>query len=126
MKAQIIMEFIMLIGILLFMFILFLGVTGYQAREINKEKVELLGSDTVFMVQRELELAVNSLEGYHREFYLPTKLNNLDYDILVSNNEVILTVNNQDFFLPVVGVTGQPRKETNIINKRESVVYLNQ
>jgi len=124
-KAQIIMEFIALIGVLLFMFILFLGVTGYHTKELNQERLELTAEDMIFLVQRELELAVNSFDGYHRQFYLPAKLDNFDYDILMFDNEVVLTVNNQDFFLPTINVTGNLSKGTNIIEKRGSVIYLN-
>ena len=75
-KAQGGMEFLLLAGILLFIFILIIGIVSHQTTYMGQKRNNMVGEDIVTKVQKEINLAAKVLDGYSRVFYLPKKLGN--------------------------------------------------
>ncbi len=124
-KGQVAMEFMILSGVLLFVFIIMLGIISSNMAYTNKKKVNLYGEDVLTKVQKEINLASRVLDGYSREFYLPQKLGTKNYSISIFNDEVVISTDVEDFWRKIPNVTGNIQKGTNTISKSNGVVYLN-
>ena len=124
-KSQSAMEFLILAAFLLFIFVVILGIVSYNSSFINKKKEIIVGEDIVIKVQKEVNLAAKSLDGYSREFYLPRKLGKGDYEIYVIGDEVIVERKNQNFWKEIPTVIGNVTKGTNVIRKVNETIYLN-
>ena len=78
-KAQSSIELIILVGFLLFIFIVFVGQIQKNIGDKAIEKKNILIRDIVLNVQKEIILATESSNGYYREFKIPEKLINENY-----------------------------------------------
>ncbi|MBW2981019.1 hypothetical protein KY360_06405 [Candidatus Woesearchaeota archaeon] len=125
MKAQSAMEFMILVGILLFIFSMMLGVISSKTTYIAGKRESITGEDIATKIQKEINLAARVLDGYYREFTLPAKIGNKDYDISITGNEVILSLEGQDFWRVIPSVVGNITKGDNKINKTNGIIYLN-
>lgn len=119
------MEFMILAGFLLFMFLIILGIVSDNASYLNKKRDIIVGEDLVTKIQKELNLAARVKDGYYREFKLPQKLGKKDYNIVIIGNEVIASTKKQDFWRVIPNVTGTINKGANKINKTNGIIYLN-
>src|SRR3989344_2161499 len=89
-RAQTAIEFVILVGFILFFFTtFFLAVQGNMSDKI-KQKQNLMLKETALAVQDEINLALDSSEGYYREFEVPEKIGNQDYDISLVDDMVYL------------------------------------
>ena len=124
-KAQAAMEFMILVGILLFIFVTMLGVVSSKTTYMAEKRETMTGEDIVTKIQKEINLAARVLDGYYREFTLPEKIGNKDYNISIAGNEVILSLGEQDFWRVIPSVVGNITKGNNKINKTNGVIYIN-
>lgn len=126
-KAQTAVELMIIIGFLLFFFIIFIGIIQSKIQEKSEEKKTIIIKDIVKNVQEEIDLAVKSTDGYTREFKLPEKILNDDYEISISEGIVYARTTNQKHAIAVniKNVTGTISKGTNTITKQNGIVYLN-
>lgn len=127
-QAQSAIEFVILIGFILFFFtVFFLAIQGNMADKL-KEKQNLAIKEVALTVQDEINLASRSSDGYYREFKIPEKISNKDYDINITEDMVY--VRTQDgksaIALPVATVTGGIDTGENIIKKENGEVKLNE
>ena len=127
-KAQTAIELIIVMGFLIFFFIIFIGVIQGKMQEKTDEKKTIIIKDIVKTVQEEIDLAVKSTDGYERNFKLPEKIINNDYEINIF--EGIVYANTTDgkhaIAVNIKNVTGSIQKGTNSITKQNGIVYLNQ
>ena len=126
--AQTAIEFMILIGFVLFFFtVFFLAIGGNMSGKL-REKKNLDIKDIALTVQDEINLALQSSDGYSRNFTLPEKIGNEDYDIdIVEDMVYVRTVDNKyAIALPVMNVTGNIRKNVNTIKKENGRILLNQ
>lgn len=119
------MEFMILAGFLLFMLITILAIVSNKTIDLHKKREIILGEDLVTKVQKEINLAARVLDGYSRNFTLPQKLGNKDYNIRIEGNEVIVNTSKQDFWRVIPNVTGNLKIGVNTINKTNDTIYLN-
>ncbi len=124
-KAQTAIEFMILAGFLLFMFIVMLGLIAHQTNSVNKDRQQLIGEDIVTVVQKEFNLAARVSNGYSRDFYLPSFLGSHNYTISIVANEVIVNDGTQDFSRAIPTVKGSIKKGFNHINKTNEQIYIN-
>jgi len=119
-KAQSAVELMIVMGFLILFFIVFIGVIQTKIQEKSDEKKTILIKDIVKTVQEEIDLAVQSSDGYRREFKIPEKILNNDYDISNFEGIVYAKTTNQRHAIAVniKNVTG------NI--KQNGIIYLNQ
>lgn len=125
-KSQTAIEFVILIGFLLFFFTVFFLTIRENMSEKIKERQNLLVRDIAIIVQDEINLALEASDGYYREFKIPQNINGKDYDIDIV--ESMVYVNLQDkhaISLPVANVTGNIAKGSNIIKKENGEIKLN-
>ncbi len=124
-KAQAATEFMFLVGFLILLFIIMMGLIAGNIAYKNKKRVNLIGEDIVTKVQKEINLASRVLDGYEREFYIPQKLYNKEYNITIYDNEVVITTDIENYWRPVPAVVGNIAKGTNTIRKSNGIIYLN-
>ena len=124
-KGQGAVEFIILIGVLLFASILVIAALAVNTSKVNSEKEDLVGEDIVNKVQKEVQLAHKVNIGYYREFLLPERLGGKDYEISISQNQVTVTIEDSDYWRSLQPIQGVIQKGLNTIEKREDGIYIN-
>jgi len=115
----------MLVGILLFIFVMFYVVVFERIQRLNDEKAILLGEDVATKVQKEILLAAQVSDGYQRTFRLPQKIEGMNYTIQVSGKEVTVKTPKTEVVKIIPEVVGNITKEINRINKTNGTIYLN-
>lgn len=127
-KAQTGIELIIIIGALLFFASGFLLVIQKNMGDKIYMKKNLLVKEVALIVQDEINLALQSTDGYYRKFELPQKAGNLDYEINITSG-VIYIKTTDDYHaltLPIANVTGNVNITINTIKKINGTIYLNQ
>ncbi len=126
-KAQSSIEFIILIGVMTFIFLMFLFVLKMNLSDEHEDNRNLFIKEIAVTIQNEISLATNSIEGYHREFQIPINLFGVDYTAEIVAGLVYIHTNDGRYALslPVSEVTGALQIGVNVITKKEGVVYLN-
>jgi len=125
-KCQVALEFMLLVGFLLFIFVIVLGIVSANTSYMFKKKEIIIGEDIATKVEKEINLAANVLDGYSRKFTLPQKLANKEYTIYIAGNEVIVHTEKQDFWRVIPLVIGNLSNGENTIKKTNGKIYLNQ
>jgi len=127
-KSQSSIEFIILIGAILFFFSALLLVFNENIGEKSKANREKEFHEIALVVQNELNLAAETSDGYQRTFYLPERILNVDYTINLTENSIYIRTIDGKYAasFPAPNVTGQIIKGPNIIIKSKGVIYLNQ
>lgn len=126
-NAQTAIEFVILTGFILFFFTtFFLAIQGNMSDKL-KQKQNLMLKETALAVQDEINLALDSSDGYYREFEVPEKIGNQDYDISLVDDMVYLKTKDEKLAmsLPIAKVTGQVVKGQNTIKKENGEVKIN-
>jgi len=126
-RAQVGIEFVMIIGAVMFFTALFLLIVQQDTSKESYKKENILLKDIALTVQNEINLAVESGDGYSREFNLPEKAGNLDYEITIDNRIIYIktTPLRHALTVPSPEVVGNVNKTYNIIKKTLGVIYLN-
>jgi len=127
-KAQSSAELIMLIGFVLFFFTVFFLVVQENVSDKIREKNNLAVKEIASIVQDEIALASESSDGYSRQFKLPEKIENQDYDINITEDMVYVKTQNDKYAtsLPILAITGAIVKGDNKIKKESGEVKLNE
>lgn len=126
-RSQTATEFVAMVSFLLFFFaVFFLAIQGNMSTKMRENK-DLAIKEIALTAQDELNLALESTDGYYREFKIPQTLNGQEYDINITEGLVyVRTVDNKyAIALPVANVTGDIRKDVNIIKKENGEILLN-
>ena len=127
-KGQSAIEFFILIGVVLFFFVVFLFAIESHGADKARERLNLAGRDIALSVQDEIIFASESSDGYMREFDVPDKMDGgVGYDINLIDGYVYLKSTDEKYALalPVLNVTGNINKGKNTIRKLNGIVYLN-
>lgn len=125
-KAQVAIEFIVLIVVLFSVFMVYTISTRKKMDEIRDKKEYVLLKDITKTAQNEILMAVKVEDGYQREFELPEILDNINYTINITNGVLIMgRTELHDISLPIPWVNGTLQKGTNIIRKENGNVKVN-
>src|SRR3989338_6895959 len=123
-KSQAAVQFMILVGVLLFVFVIFLGVVADRVAFTNKEKVGLRAQDVVTMLQKEIILASQMLDGYERTITLPDKIESKEYVIGIVQQNIVLTVEGADYTAKIPVVNGTFTIGQTTIRKQQGGIYL--
>lgn len=127
-KAQVGMEFIIILGTLLFFVSLFLlAVQGNMEDKIYRRE-NLMVKEIAITVQNEINLALQSMDGYNRDFSIPKKVGNIDYTIEIVSGVVYINAGEGKHAMafPVAEVVGNIQIPDNTIKKINGIILLNQ
>ena len=126
-RAQSSIEFMILVGFLLFSFIVFLGVISQNTAQKSSEIINAELYDVALTLKSEIDMAYNSLDGYKRTFEIPMHISRREY--LVSVEKGIASVKTVDgkhsLGVPIKNVTGVVNLGTNTIRKENGIVTIN-
>lgn len=126
-RAQTSLEFMILVGFILFFFILFLFSLGASSSDKLYERQTLALEDVAHTVQREVAFASTTPDGYERTLSLPLQIVNLDYTLeVIEGSLYVHTVNERHALaVPLMNVTGVFTPGTNMIRRVNGTVFVN-
>lgn len=124
-KAQIAIEFILLVCVAFVILMIFLTSVRIQAIDLNERKDFVLVKDLAYKVQYEINIATQVKSGYNRTFFIPEKLDNKEYTIKIEKNEITIRLEKLEFVLNIPEINGNINKGNNQIKNLGGVVYLN-
>lgn len=78
-KAQASVEFLMLAGFLFIIFIFLIMIVGERTTALHKERRQRTLEEVGWIIETEIDLAENALEGYRRQFELPGVIDSYNY-----------------------------------------------
>ena len=125
--SQTAIEFMIIIGFLLFAFtVFFLAIQISTADKIKEEQIRSV-KEIIMGVQEEINLAFESRDGYYREFKIPINVNGIEYNIQIVENLVYLNTSDgkNAIALPIQNVIGDVLIPDNFIKKEEGIIKLN-
>src|SRR3989338_8816270 len=116
-RGQSAIEFVIIVSSVLFVFTAMVISVQYQISDKNKEKINLAVMEIALTVQDEINIASSTIDGYEREFEIPEKIVNKEYEVNITDGTVYVRTNDGRFglSLPVLEVTGDVVKRTNKI-----------
>src|SRR3989338_5884705 len=126
-RAQSAMEFLIIIGAMLFVFVSLLAVFQQNIAMKARENRDLEIKDLALTIQKEINLAASSTSGYSRTFTIPGTLSGLDYTISTAEETlyIITTDNRHSIALPIPEVSGSLIDGENTITKDDDGVHIN-
>jgi hypothetical protein len=127
-KAQVAMEFMIFMGLVLFLLLMVLvSVNNHIANKINERK-DLQVKNIAIIIRDEINLAHKSIDGYKREFSIPSDINGEDYIVGFADDFVFVrTIDERHAIsLPILNLTGVINKGVNVIVKQNGGVKLNE
>ena len=126
-KGQSALEFIILMGVMIFFTTIFFAIINENLGQKNFEKRDIAIKEIASNVQDEINLALRSTDGYSRQFKIPTDIYGEDYDININDDLVYVRTSDSKhaIALPVPDVNGDVKKGDNKIKKEGGRIYLN-
>ncbi|MDH3324240.1 MAG: hypothetical protein OEL89_01225 [Candidatus Peregrinibacteria bacterium] len=126
-KAQVGVEFMIIMGALLLFVSIFLLIIQGNTEDKRYQREDILTKEVALTVQNEINLALKSGDGYIREFKIPEKIGELEYEISVDSGVVYIRTDDgrHALTLPVIEINGSINVTNNVIEKINGVVYLN-
>lgn len=126
-KGQSAIEFLILVAALFFFFILFFMAIQSNMYAKNIEKTNLLVKKTAYKIRDEINLALEASEGYSRNFSIPNKIGNKEYNASVNNSMIYLITHDRkhSIGISIRDIEGELQKGENTIEKKNGEVCLN-
>jgi len=126
-KNQSAVEFFILIGVLLFIFLIFLYLFQGNLFEKTEKRKDDMVRETALSIQNEISLASEASDGYMRTFEIPSTLLGSNYEANITSGFVYVRTSDGShaISLPVLNITGDLRISTNTIKKVNGIIYLN-
>jgi len=127
-KAQSAIEFVILVGAVLFFFTVFFLAVQENMSDKIREKYNIAIKEVALTVQDEINFALKSSNGYFREFKISESIEGKTYEISIIEDMVYVKTTDGKYAisLPVAPVVGQPKKDNNEITRVDNVIYLNE
>lgn len=127
-KAEVSMEFLVFVGIILVFFVFFFGIIGGKTREINEATLFNDAQNIVDEIADEINIAAR-FEGYYREFSVPeTLINGYNYSIVFHKDLRLLELkwNSSSVMSPLVteNITGNISYGYNKIRNEDGVIVI--
>jgi len=125
-KAQSAIEFLILVGAMLLIFLSILLVFQKNLTVKSSEQRIIEVQELAISLQNELDIAAGATDGYSRSFQLPIKVIGQNYNISIQSGLVYIQTADDIFLaLSAQNVTGQPTQGTNTIRKVNGEILLN-
>ncbi len=127
-RAQVAIEFMVIVGaVIFFTSLLLLAIQGSnQAKTYQHQNIQL--KEIALTIQNEINLASKSSDGYSRQFEIPQTSGNQEYEAIIDLGVIyVKTTNNKhSLTLPIAETIGNINKTQNNIKKINGQIYLNQ
>lgn len=124
-RAQVAIEFVILVSIAFFIFILFVSVTRNKAIELFEEKKYEELKEVGNMIKDELIIASQVNDGYYREIEVPYNIQgSYDYEIERIGNSIYLYLDENQYYVRIPSFLGNISKGKNLITKEGGDIYV--
>lgn len=117
-KGQSGLEFIVLLGFLLIVFLSFTVVIQEKIREQEMANQRSLSVQLADMIEQELLLAARVAPGYSRAFLLPRVLGKQPYNVTLENGDTLVITKNGEEYLRFLSVNVTLKKEEGASDNR--------
>lgn len=124
-RAQVAIEFVILVGLLFFVMLLFLAFIRNYVVDVRSDKDRELLKDIAYAVQAEVHIAAGADDGYRRDFEVPVKIDSMNYTISIIEDEVWAQTEKAEVVLNIPSIVGNLTMGDNTIRNDEGVIYLN-
>ncbi len=114
-----------MIGVALAIGIILIAMMSYFFQEKLNDDNIIAAKEVVTGIENELFLAARVSPGYVRNFEIPSKLNEEDYNLSIQGDDIVLNYKNIDFLGSSPNLTGQLIKGENTIRNVNGRVCLN-
>ena len=125
MKSQAAVEFLIVLGFVLFFFVLFFIALNQNMSEKYREEEEIVVKNLALSIQDEINLASGATDGYSRQFKIDETLYGRTYYINIIDERIYIRTEKAAISLPVSNLTGNIKIGINVIKKENGRVYLN-
>ncbi len=125
MRGQIVIEFSIMFAALGILSLIVLQLIGLKIDEMNSESDMVMLNEYGRSIQNEIMMAYNSKPGYQRNFSVPDKINNRDYNISLVNSYLILSQDSRTVFFALPKVYGSIKKGDNLIRNENGRIEIN-
>ena len=127
-KAEISMEFVIFIGILMAFFVFYFGVIGAKTKDINEATVFTNAKDIADQIAYEINTATKT-DGYYRQFTIPKELMERDgysVEIDTSSRLVVLRWNGNNVVSNLITdqIYGNVSPGTNMIRNEGGLIVI--
>ena len=116
-KAQIAIEFMMIVALAMVVILAFTGVLYYLSFNYSEEKNINRLRDLGYSLQNELILASEVEYGYERTIIIPEKIGTVAYSISQTTTDIVLRYKETELVFPIPAVTNSFSKGCNIVTK---------
>lgn len=124
-KAQVAVEFVIFVALLLFVMLIFLAFILTYTADVRNDKDREMLKDIAYAIQAEVNIASAVDDGYERNFVVPLLIESTDYMINITQDQVWATTENAEIVLDVPEIVGNLTKGGNTIRKTDGIIYLN-
>lgn len=127
-RGQVAIEFLIVVSALAFFVSLFLLAIQNSQQDKTYQHQNIQLKEIALTVQNEINLALESSDGYLRQFEIPATSRGQEYDIIIDLGIIyIKTTNNKHALtLPIPEIIGNINKTQNKIEKIDGEIHLNQ
>ena len=125
-KAQLSIEYMLMIGVGFIILIFAAMFIGDHAVMLSKERELTTIKDFSYSLQNELYFVARAGHGFKREIFIPEKLHGISFNIQNTGKELILTSQNYDFGLVLPETQGNLHKGTNIMINNQGKVCIDE
>ncbi|MEM4625782.1 MAG: hypothetical protein QXJ28_03405 [Candidatus Pacearchaeota archaeon] len=125
-KAQVSIELIIVsIATILFFSIFFISIQ-INIQDKQKKNEIIFIENFAFSIREEIQMAFSASDGYSRNFEIPQKIFNRDYEISILDDSILfINTTDSSIALEIGVINGSIKKGLNVIRKENGVVYLN-
>jgi hypothetical protein len=125
-RGQSAVEFMAVLGILVFFFTLFFAtIQSHKGFEIEKkERVAI--NNVALSIKDEIVLAKGSVSGYYREFKTPENIFGEEYNLNITSGFIYISTEDNGVAYKTIDVTGNLVKGVNYIRNENGTIFINQ
>lgn len=125
-KAQVSMEFVILMTFMILIFTVVFVVIQQKAVNMQDSLTGKQAQEVANIMKNEIEMAHTAVEGYRKEFWIPDYINGEEYEITIKDRSELMIKYKKQLFVSflVANITGNihPEKGYHIIaNNRNNI-----
>ena len=114
-KSQVAIEFVITIGISVFILFLFVAIIQEETIKFNRERELVLVEDLAATLQREFIVAESVNNGYTRTFKIPDTLLGINFTVFAQSQELVVRSVHYE------SVAALPQNISNVISLKKGV-----
>ena len=92
--------------------------------KLSKKQEYMLIEDMANSLRKELLIAVDTTDGYHRDFNVKSTLDGVNYGLAINGTFLYLNTSREDILLKIPDVIGTFKDGLNRIEKKNGQIYL--